>query len=219
MTCVWFLSLISKIDFDFSQMIHRFTSSQNSLPTLSGAMELNGFTSDDWAIIQPLVSSLISRLISRACFWDRRKVIKSDVFSAWNWGNMWTSWKSLLMILMSAIQFGVRCPVSISFPFLSCYRLLPWKTSWYRCDLCEVRSPWRQLNFWSVPESDAMYPVIPWSDIMSCLFLMTGNKAMWQYLDILQIHQIHDYVRYLYIMIWPRWHAFSSQQRQRCHLN
>ena len=68
MTCVWFLSLISKIDFDFSQMIHRFTSSQYILPTLSGAMELNGFTSDDWAIIQPLVSSLISRLISRFMF-------------------------------------------------------------------------------------------------------------------------------------------------------
>ena len=103
----------SLIDFDFSQMIYRFNSWQNSLQTLSGAMELNGFTSDDWAIIQPLVSSL-SRLSSPSCFWDRLCEKWWRVVAAWNWwGNMWTSWKSLLMILMSAIQFGVRCLVSV----------------------------------------------------------------------------------------------------------
>ncbi len=133
MTCVWFLSLISKIDFDFSQMIHRFTSSQNSLPTLSGAMELNGFTSDDWAIIQPLVSSLISRLISRACFWDKSdkkwwKRPETEETCEQAGKVCWWYWCQ-----QSSLEFDAQFP-SVSH-FCHVDRLLPWKTSWYRCDL------------------------------------------------------------------------------------
>ena len=156
-------------------------------------MELNGFTSDDWAIIQPLVWSL-SRLSSPSCFWDRLCEKWWKVVAAWNWwGNMWTSWKSLLMILMSAIQFGVRCLV-----FGFCYvvirrtvenELIQMWLVWGEITLETIEFLVRAWEWCRVP-----YDTLKWyHESWVAFFLRKATKRTYPYLD--------DFVPLAYIFI------------------
>lgn len=139
-------------------------------------MELNGFTSDDWAIIQPLVSSL-SRLISPSCFWDRlcEKVMKSCCC-------LKLMRKHVNKLEKFADDIDVSNPVWSPMPsfrfLLCCYP----QNCGKRVDTDVIGVRWDYLgDNWISGQSLRVMPcTIPWSDIMSHelpFFLKKSNKA------------------------------------------